>query len=331
MPAPPAVTPLVPPGANGGDGDPAAPPRDGGGGGGPGRTISSLRDWWAVAPECRDSLRVKHCPEAFVGGFRATRGFDDPATEELTIQLMLSAERKPGRFDFGPGREERTIRGGLLAVIPPGTPARFDYEGEFSVVCLAVPWGRVRRDVALTAGREVRDFGRWHEGWCADGLIAAAVRSAWACRRDPAGRAFHVETLAAAVVQRLLRGAPAAHRGRFPRRAEPLAGRAFRRALERMHDLVAVGRKPSLTELAAGAGVSRFQFCRRFKAAAGVAPREYLARLRVEAAKRRIRAGTPLARVALDGGFCDQGHLTRAFRAATGTTPAAYRAAVADD
>jgi AraC-like DNA-binding protein len=34
---------------------------------------------------------------------------------------------------------------------------------------------------------------------------------------------------------------------------------------------------------------------------------------------------TPLASVALDAGFADQAHLTRDFRARTGTTPGAFR------
>jgi len=36
----------------------------------------------------------------------------------------------------------------------------------------------------------------------------------------------------------------------------------------------------------------------------------------------------PIAGIALDCGFCHQGHLTRAFRKFCGTTPAAYRSPV---
>ena len=35
---------------------------------------------------------------------------------------------------------------------------------------------------------------------------------------------------------------------------------------------------------------------------------------------------TPIAHVALDVGFADQSHLTRAMKAAVGTTPARFRA-----
>lgn len=51
-------------------------------------------------------------------------------------------------------------------------------------------------------------------------------------------------------------------------------------------------------------------------------------RLRVEAAAERlISTEEPLVEIALATGYCDQSHFTRAFRAATGSTPGAYRRA----
>jgi len=41
---------------------------------------------------------------------------------------------------------------------------------------------------------------------------------------------------------------------------------------------------------------------------------------------RKLAAGgQPIGDIALDAGFCDQAHFTRAFREFTGTTPAEYR------
>ncbi len=53
---------------------------------------------------------------------------------------------------------------------------------------------------------------------------------------------------------------------------------------------------------------------------------EYVRRLRVEEACRRLAAtDEPLAQVALAAGFSDQSHLTRLFKRHLGVTPAAYR------
>jgi AraC family chemosensory pili system transcriptional regulator ChpD len=42
-------------------------------------------------------------------------------------------------------------------------------------------------------------------------------------------------------------------------------------------------------------------------------------------ARRRLRGAESLAAIALDLGFADQAHFTRAFRKVSGLTPGAYR------
>lgn len=85
----------------------------------------------------------------------------------------------------------------------------------------------------------------------------------------------------------------------------------------------------SLAALAAAGGVTRFQVIRDFKRAAGMTPTQYVRDRRVRHACRLIAAGMPLAHVAVESGFSDQSHLTRAFKCVKGVTPAVWRAAVA--
>jgi len=79
-----------------------------------------------------------------------------------------------------------------------------------------------------------------------------------------------------------------------------------------------------LADLAAAAGVSETQVIRSFSRETGMPPHAYLVALRVERAKRLIRAGRPLAGAALEAGFADQSHLNRHFRRLTGTTPGRF-------
>jgi AraC-like DNA-binding protein len=63
-------------------------------------------------------------------------------------------------------------------------------------------------------------------------------------------------------------------------------------------------------------------FSRRF----GLPPHRYVTGRRIDAARRLLLEGMPVAEVAATTGFYDQAHLTRHFRAAVGTTPASYAA-----
>jgi AraC-like DNA-binding protein len=83
----------------------------------------------------------------------------------------------------------------------------------------------------------------------------------------------------------------------------------------------------SLTELARGAGVSRFQLLRGFARATGTTPHAYVMQLRARKARRLLAGGTSPADAAQLAGFADQSHLTRAFVKHFGVTPARYRAA----
>jgi len=84
-----------------------------------------------------------------------------------------------------------------------------------------------------------------------------------------------------------------------------------------------------LTELAELVGVSRFQLLRGFAREVGTTPHAYLMQRRIQLVRRLLVAGRPIAEAAIDAGFADQSHLTRAFVRQFGVTPGRYVAAVA--
>ncbi|SDF91896.1 AraC family transcriptional regulator [Bosea robiniae] len=83
----------------------------------------------------------------------------------------------------------------------------------------------------------------------------------------------------------------------------------------------------SLADLARLTGLPRHHLIRAFRRETGLTPHAYLVDVRVRRARERLRRGEMPGDVAAATGFCDQPHLTRAFKARFGVTPGAFRAA----
>ena len=84
----------------------------------------------------------------------------------------------------------------------------------------------------------------------------------------------------------------------------------------------------TLAKIAQSVGVHPAHLARSFRRHLHLTVGEYVRRLRVEFARRRLAEGeAPLSAVAAEAGFADQSHFTRTFQRATGFTPARYRAA----
>lgn len=86
---------------------------------------------------------------------------------------------------------------------------------------------------------------------------------------------------------------------------------------------------PSLADMAAMTGLSRYQVLRRFEKTYGLPPHAWLLCRRAEHALRRIRGGETLIEAAAASGFADQSHMTRVFLRHYGFTPGAWRKAMA--
>ena len=81
-----------------------------------------------------------------------------------------------------------------------------------------------------------------------------------------------------------------------------------------------------INELARCAGLSPRQIERKFKAAFGIGPHEFLVKTRILAACRALReTDSRLSEVALACGFCDQSAFVRLFHKHIGLTPGSFR------
>jgi AraC-like DNA-binding protein len=108
----------------------------------------------------------------------------------------------------------------------------------------------------------------------------------------------------------------------------PGTGLVARRVMDRLADQLTG--PPALADLAADAGLSRYQLLRSFRAEVGMPPYAWLAQHRVARARVLLEHGHRPADAAMLTGFADQAHLTRWFRRVVGITPGAYRNGVQD-
>ncbi|SCX72760.1 AraC family transcriptional regulator [Variovorax sp. EL159] len=99
----------------------------------------------------------------------------------------------------------------------------------------------------------------------------------------------------------------------------------MRRVRERLADDLLS--PPTLADMAAMTGLSKYQLLRRFEKSYGVPPHAWLVLQRAERARKLIRQGTSLAHAATDSGFADQSHMTRIFARQFGFTPGAWQRA----
>jgi AraC-like DNA-binding protein len=86
------------------------------------------------------------------------------------------------------------------------------------------------------------------------------------------------------------------------------------------------GQRIEIAELARLAHLSVSQFQREFRRLFAMSAGDYLLKVRLLIARRRLEDGSdPVGQVALDCGFYDQSHFNRAFRAQMGMPPLEYR------
>lgn len=100
---------------------------------------------------------------------------------------------------------------------------------------------------------------------------------------------------------------------------ESLSGRVDAYLSEHFHERI------SLDRLAADIGVSRSTLSHRYRRETGITPGARLCAFRLDAARAMVLKGERLKIVATRTGFCDEYHLSKAFRQRFGTSPRIYR------
>ncbi len=81
-----------------------------------------------------------------------------------------------------------------------------------------------------------------------------------------------------------------------------------------------------LSDLAEQAGLSEFHFARMFKQSTGLAPHQFVLKVRLSRAEQLLKYSMmPLIHIALECGFSSASHFSNCFKAAYGVTPSLMR------
>ena len=99
--------------------------------------------------------------------------------------------------------------------------------------------------------------------------------------------------------------------------------------LETIRERLAEAGEEELGEMAEAAGVHPVSLSRAFRRHYGVSPSLYRARCKLARAVGAVGGGTPIALAAIEGGFADQAHFSRALKREAGLTPRALQQMIA--
>jgi AraC-like DNA-binding protein len=211
------------------------------------------------------------------------------------------------------GTVERSLPGQVFVLHPDELhDGRADAPGVFGYRQVYVSPDRIASALPALTGRPVPL--PFASPVTSDPILARAVRTAFTGTPEP----LALDALVLALARGLLRCSDARRTGTSRCRVDLTAverGRDFLRSR-----LTVV----QSSEVEAVTGLDRYQFARQFRAICGTSPYRYSMMRRLDAARSWLRDARPLAETAIEAGFADQAHFTRAFKAAFGMTPGRY-------
>jgi AraC family transcriptional regulator len=282
---------------------------------------------------------IKHFPgEPFAAsdrlrwvGLEALRYRDQPPNEAfqppLTHHSLLLFLGTPKEFEALSDGIRRVVPppAGSILMVPAGSSAWWRWSEHSDSLHVFLEPGLVAR---VTAEAFELDPGRVSLPPL-DGLQLPQLRAAMLAvndelTADAAGGRLAAESLANLLAVHLIRNASA---------ARPPAGRAYgalprgklRAAVEYIDAHLDAG--PTLEQMAAAVHLSAYHFARRFKAATGLPPHQYVIARRVDRAKQLLQDGgdLSLAAIGLRVGFSDQSQFSHHFKCLVGVTPGQFR------
>lgn len=224
------------------------------------------------------------------------------------------------------GEDSRLVPTGGMFMMPGGMDFAVRVGGTIRTLHLYLRQsviGEVARDILDCDLRNIEILPRFGDNDPLIERLLLAVRDTL-YDNDPTATPY-VDYLARAIAARLVRRHSSISRTDYIDTVRPsMASQRLQKAVDFIE--ANLDRHIGLPEIANAAGLSPTHFARQFGSTVGQAPHQYVMQRRIEHAERGlVETTTSIAEIAAACGFSNQEHLTRLFRRARGTTPAAYR------
>lgn len=237
--------------------------------------------------------------------------------------IVVVLLNKPVKVEMKlPGRNHRNeIRPNQVSLIPAGAlvSARVGHQHEFAMLSIEPRFlARAAHDVGGLDQLELTPTIAVDDPLLSALIIGLDQEAASGCRRGIAYAESLASTVAVHLVSKYSTQKPQPHE-----RTGGLTRRQLAQALDFLHANF-VNDVP-LVDLASAAGLSPFHFARLFKQSTGVAPHQYLIRVRIERARALLlHSNETITSIATQVGFCDQSHFSTHFKRHYGVTPRAF-------
>jgi AraC family transcriptional regulator len=272
--------------------------------------VSDRRGWVGL-----EALRYRYQPP--------NRAFQPPLTHHSLLLFLRTPTEFEARYE-GVSRAVPPPAGSVL-MVPAGSPARWRWGSHSDSLHVFLEPELVARVAAETFELEPARVSLPP----LDGLDLPPLRAAMLAVNDELTAGADGGRLAAESLANLL----AVHLIRNASTPRPLDRRTYRALpqgkLRAVIEYVEEHLDADLTlgQIAAAAHLSPYHFARRFKAATGLPPHQYVLTRRVEQAKQLLQQDRDLslAEVAACAGFSDQSQFTHHFKRLVGVTPGRFR------
>lgn len=274
-------------------------------------------EFYASSPHPRRRAETRRIEDLHLTRIRqGAHGFDDPATEELVVGVVLGGVTRC-RWTWGDGwNETARRRAGDIGLTPPRSGGTFEVDGDHELLVIGFPLAAMA-ERGLVEDSCARPFGRLHDAYHRDPAAFRQCLRLWAL----AGRGNDAAAMESATITSALLDAWRDRAGRpvpTPRPVRPLDDAAFATIAAMVQD--EPGDRHRLEAWAAVAGLSASAFCRAFKARTGLSPHQYLLDRRISLAERWL-ADHGIDETADRLGFDSRAHFTRVFTRLRGHSP----------
>jgi AraC family transcriptional regulator len=247
----------------------------------------------------------------------------EPSMHELPMgakRHLIIISTAPGRIfrETGGRRAAHTVEPGFVTVVPKGQPVRWWWDDPIGFEVLALD----HRALTEIAGRGAPDSPRIRfTETQRDHTLSSIAKLAGdlkLCEQTPAD--VYGNPLARLLATHLLNSYAESPDDLSFRAGSP-SSKAVQRAVNFIEQHYASDIR--IEDIARAAFLSPFHLSRLFRRETGLAPHQYLVRVRLEAARGLLATapGSSLSDIATAVGFYDQSHMTRQFRRIFGITP----------